>query len=61
MNFTSEQQKLIYDAVRHYQMNRVPLDGNDYRLCDGILNELFVNVKTAVPPHRPSTGFGFNV
>jgi hypothetical protein len=62
MKFTSEQQKLIYDAVRYYQMNRVPHDGKDYRMCDEILNGMFMNVKlTAQPPSPPVNGFGFNV
>jgi len=62
MNFTLEQRKLIYNAVRYYQMNRVPLDGKDYRICDDILNGIFSEVISskpiAVPPHRPSSGFG---
>lgn len=65
MNFTLEQKKLIYNAVRYYQINRVPLDGKDYRICDDILNEMFFMVVdpalTAIPPHRPSTGFGTTV
>jgi hypothetical protein len=65
MDFTLEQQKLIYNAVRYYQMNRVPLDGKDYRICDDILNGMFEEVITpvpvAVPPHRPTAGFGTGV
>ena len=41
MNFTLEQQKLIYHAVRYYQMNRVPLNSKSYSDCDEILNALF--------------------
>ena len=65
MNFTLEQRKLIYNAVRYYQMNRVPHAGNDYSVCDEILNGLFKEVKLnevqAVPPTPPVNGFGFNV
>jgi len=60
MNFTPEQKKLIYDALRHYQISRVSHDEKDYRLCDEILNDLFVEVKIPVPPTRPINGFGFN-
>jgi len=65
MNFTLEQQKIIYNAVRYYQMNRVPHAGKDYSVCDEILNNLFKEVKLneveAVPPTPPVNGFGFNV
>jgi len=62
MKFTSEQKKLIYNAVRHYQINRVAHDGRDYGICDEILNEMFTDVKlSAQPPTPPVNGFGFNV
>ncbi len=65
MDFTLEQQKLIYNAVRYYQINRVALNGKDYRICDDILNGMFPEVivsgPVAVPPHRPTKGFGSNV
>jgi len=71
MNFTLEQQKIIYDAVRYYQMNRVPLNSNHYQVCDEILNGLFKEVKATyvepayevqpVAPIPPANGFGFNV
>jgi hypothetical protein len=62
MDFTLEQQKMIYNAVRYWQMNRVPMNSNHYKTCDEILNGLFSEVISpvpiAVPPHRPSAGFG---
>jgi len=65
MDFTLEQQKLIYNAVRYYQMNRVPLNGKDYQICDNILNGMFAKVvsspSVATSPHRPSTGFGTTI
>ena len=71
MEFTLEQQKIIYNAVRYYQMNRVPLNSNQYSVCDEILNGLFKEVKATyvepayevrpVPPVPPVNGFGFNV
>ena len=43
-------------------MNRVPMNSNHYKICDEILNGLFSEVISpvpiAVPPHRPSAGFG---
>jgi hypothetical protein len=61
MEFTLEQQKIIYNAVRYYQMNRVPHAGKEYGVCDDILNGLFKDVKLgAKPPTPPTNGFGFN-
>lgn len=77
MELTSEQKKLVYNAVRHYQISLTPLNGKDYRICDEILNNLFEEVKinyiepvyklsahsvpVAKPPTPPINGFGFNV
>jgi hypothetical protein len=71
MEFTLTQQKIIYNAVRYYQMNRVPHAGKHYSVCDEILNGLFKEVKATyvepayevrpVPPVPPTNGFGFNV
>lgn len=43
--FTLEQKKIIFNAVRYYQMNRVPLNGKDYGICDEILENLFTETK----------------
>jgi hypothetical protein len=62
MEFTLEQRKIIYNAVRYYQMNRVPHAGKEYGVCDEILNGMFEDVKmNAQPPTPPVNGFGFNV
>lgn len=45
MNFSLEHKKLIYNAVRKYQMNHVGLTSKNYQLCDEILNTLFKEVK----------------
>jgi hypothetical protein len=42
---SKEHKKVIYDAVRQYQMNSVPLSSRKYQLCDEILNNLFADVK----------------
>lgn len=43
--FTTEQLKLIFNAVRYYQINRVPLNSTMYQECDKILNEIFPKAK----------------
>jgi hypothetical protein len=62
MEFTLDQQKLIYSAVKYYQTNRVPLNSNQYSVCDEILNGMIEDVKlSAQPPIPPVNGFGLNV
>ncbi len=41
MEFNQEECKLIYNAVRYYQIHGIPFNGNDYRICDQILNRTF--------------------
>lgn len=43
--FNLEQQQIIYDAVRNYQINCVTLNRKSYQICDEILNSLFDTVK----------------
>ena len=43
--FTLDHKKIIFNAVRLFQMNRVALNGKEYKLCDEILNNLFTEVK----------------
>ena len=54
-NLTKEQKKLIYDAVRYYQINAVPLNSKNYQTCNEILNELFSEVKSSYiePAYEP--------
>jgi hypothetical protein len=42
---SKEHKKVIYDAVRQYQMNCVSLNSRKYQLCDEILNNFFADVK----------------
>jgi hypothetical protein len=44
--FSHEQQKLIYNAIRYYQINRVAHNSKEYGICDDILNNLFDKVYT---------------
>ena len=46
MNFTSEQYKLIYTAVRRYQYDKTVLNSKEYNTCSEILDELFDFVYT---------------
>lgn len=44
MNLSDAQIKLIYKAVRYYQLFGPILISEDYSRCDGVLNELFSTV-----------------
>jgi hypothetical protein len=54
MDFTLSQQKMIFNAVRYYQMNRVPFTSKAYQECDEILNTIFPVAKD-LPPSKLST------
>ncbi len=46
MNFTPEQYRLIFTAVRRYQLEKTGLNGKEYHDCNEILDELFDSVYT---------------
>lgn len=46
MNFTPEQYKFIYTAVRRYQIEKTILNSDEYQQCSEILDELFDSVYT---------------
>ena len=46
MNFTPEQYKLIYNAVRRYQYEKTVLNSKEYNTCGEVLDELFDSVYT---------------
>lgn len=46
MEYNLEQKKVIYCAVRQYQMNQVSLNGKKYKICDEILKSLFFDIKS---------------
>lgn len=48
--FNLDQKKVIYNAVRYYQMNAVSLTGKMYQTCDEILKSLFEECKLQVEP-----------
>jgi len=41
LNFDQESAKLLFRAVRFYQINGTVTDSPEYRKCDGILQRLF--------------------
>lgn len=46
MNFTPEQYKLIFTAVRRYQIDKCLHDSKEYHQCGEVLDELFDTVYT---------------
>ena len=49
LNFDQGSTKLLYKAVRYYQMNGVVLSSPEYRKCDALLTKLFDD---AFPEYR---------
>lgn len=47
VDLTDDEKRIIYHAVRYWQMHKAPLDGKDYKICDSILNRWFDDVKLA--------------
>lgn len=45
-NYTNEQYRLMYNAVRRYQLEKTILDSTDYWNCSEILDSLFDLVYT---------------
>lgn len=56
--YTQQEKKIIYDAVRYYQINSVPLNSKNYQICDSILNDLFMEIKSVYvePGYEVSDG-----
>jgi hypothetical protein len=54
MNFTTEQLKLIFTAVRYYQINGVPLSSQRYNDCSDILDYIFPVAKDVTVPNPSS-------
>lgn len=45
LDLTPEEQKIVFHSVRYWQTHKASLNGNDYQICDSILNRLFADVK----------------
>jgi hypothetical protein len=43
---TDEDKKVIYNALKYYQMHRTSLNGNEYQICDNLLTRWFDEVHT---------------
>ena len=43
---TSDEKKLIFNAIRYYQMFKVTYSGKEYDLCHNILTRLYDEVYT---------------
>ena len=43
---TKEEQKLIFNAIRYYQMFKAGYNSKDYQLCQNLLNHLYDSVYT---------------
>jgi hypothetical protein len=46
MTFTDEELKIIYNAVRYYQMQRVPMIEPTYDLCSSVLEKIYPSPKS---------------
>lgn len=44
-NLTPDEKRIVFNAVRYYQMHKTPVNGKDYQICDDILNRWFDEVK----------------
>lgn len=40
-NLTIDEKKLVFNAIKYWQMHKTTFNGNDYKKCDNILNRLF--------------------
>jgi hypothetical protein len=61
IDFTVEHKKIIYSAIRKYQMNHTCISSKEYNLCNDILNNLFdVVTESGAKPstHRYSGDIG---
>jgi hypothetical protein len=45
-DLTPEEKKIIFHAVRYWQMHKAALNGKEYQTCENILNRWFDDVYT---------------
>lgn len=45
VDLTDDELKIIYHAVRYWQIHKAPFDGKDYKICNQILDRWFTEVK----------------
>ena len=46
LNFTHEQSKLIFNAIRRYQIEKCAVGGKEYELCGSVLDTFYPLVYT---------------
>lgn len=46
ISVTSDEKKLIFNAIRYYQMFKAAYDGKEYQLCQSMLTRLHDDVYT---------------
>ena len=44
-DLSAEEKKIIYHAVRYWQIHKSSFGGKDYKICDQILSRWFHEVK----------------
>jgi len=44
-DLTSEEKRIIFHAVRYWQIHKASLNGKEYKTCENILNRWFDDVK----------------
>ncbi len=40
-NLTIDEKKLVFNAIKYWQIHKTTFNGHDYKKCDNILNRLF--------------------
>ncbi len=43
---TNEERKIIFHAIKYWQMHKAPFNGKEYQICDKILTHWFDEVHT---------------
>ena len=46
ISVTSEEKKLIFNALRYWQTYKSPYDGKEYKLCKNLVSRLYDQVYT---------------
>ena len=45
VDLTDDELKIIYHAVRYWQIHKAPFQGKDYKICNQILDRWFADAK----------------
>lgn len=44
-DFDPEEKKIIFHAVKYWQMNKASFEGKEYKICEKILSNWFENTQ----------------